>query len=189
MIVANEFRTIVSEAFANGDVETILSAGREAKAENDVFLTGYAVAAYRCLNEKAEVTAPKPVSIKPLTTGFYTVTFADGEYVTLRIQEDFRDNPDANCRVAGFLSGPNNTSDYAGFAFVIGGQVRTWKRFQGKLARQHEALAVLMGAESTKEFGKAYAQISGNCYVCGRTLTTPESIAAGIGPICAEKGV
>lgn len=192
MIVAAEFRAIVSEAFAANDVATIIAAGREAKAEGDQFLIGYAAAAYRVLADglRADIAPAlptQPVSTAPLAVGFYTVSFADGEYVTIRVQEDFRDKPDANCRVVGFLSGANNTSDYTGFAFVIGGQIRTWKRYAGKLDRQHEAVRVLMGAESVQEYGKAYAQQSGNCYVCGRTLTTPESISKGIGPICEQR--
>lgn len=41
----------------------------------------------------------------------------------------------------------------------------------------------LLSLEEAKEFGALY----GTCCVCGRTLTNEESIAAGIGPICAEK--
>lgn len=41
-----------------------------------------------------------------------------------------------------------------------------------------------MTLEQAKEYGALY----GTCCVCGRTLTNEESIAAGIGPICAEKG-
>lgn len=37
--------------------------------------------------------------------------------------------------------------------------------------------------EQAKEFGALY----GTCCVCGRTLTNEDSIAAGIGPICATK--
>ena len=33
----------------------------------------------------------------------------------------------------------------------------------------------------------AYGRELGLCGVCGRTLTDPESIAAGIGPVCASK--
>lgn len=33
----------------------------------------------------------------------------------------------------------------------------------------------------------AYAKATGKCGVCHKTLTDPESIAAGIGPICAKK--
>ena len=37
-------------------------------------------------------------------------------------------------------------------------------------------------AEQAAEFGHAF----GRCIVCGRTLTDPASVAAGIGPICAQ---
>jgi hypothetical protein len=37
------------------------------------------------------------------------------------------------------------------------------------------------------ETAKQYGRLSGRCASCGRDLTDPESIAAGIGPICANK--
>lgn len=40
-----------------------------------------------------------------------------------------------------------------------------------------------MTLEEAKEFGTLY----GTCCVCGRTLTDENSIAAGIGPVCAGK--
>lgn len=40
-----------------------------------------------------------------------------------------------------------------------------------------------MTLEDAKQFGR----VSGNCMVCGRELTNPESIEAGIGPVCAGK--
>lgn len=40
----------------------------------------------------------------------------------------------------------------------------------------------------TLEEAKAFGALYGTCCVCGRTLTNEESIAAGIGPICAGKG-
>jgi hypothetical protein len=48
---------------------------------------------------------------------------------------------------------------------------------------------VLLGStdEDRTEAGKAYALASGCCYICNRLLTTPESIADGIGPVCAAK--
>lgn len=41
-----------------------------------------------------------------------------------------------------------------------------------------------MGA---RESAITYGREIGACSMCGRTLTDPESIAAGIGPVCAEK--
>ena len=40
-----------------------------------------------------------------------------------------------------------------------------------------------MTLEEAKKFGSLY----GTCCVCARTLTNEESIAAGIGPVCASK--
>lgn len=34
---------------------------------------------------------------------------------------------------------------------------------------------------------RSYGQETGTCGVCGRTLTDPESITAGIGPVCAAR--
>ena len=39
----------------------------------------------------------------------------------------------------------------------------------------------------TLDEAKAFGQQFGSCCVCARTLTNPDSIAAGIGPICREK--
>lgn len=37
------------------------------------------------------------------------------------------------------------------------------------------------------EDAAAYGKTTGQCIVCGRELTDPNSIAAGIGPICADR--
>lgn len=42
-------------------------------------------------------------------------------------------------------------------------------------------------AHDPEEALRAYGRELGECGVCGRTLTNPESIAAGIGPICAGR--
>jgi hypothetical protein len=38
-----------------------------------------------------------------------------------------------------------------------------------------------------KVCAERYAELIGRCYVCGRTLTDPDSRARGIGPICMDK--
>ena len=37
------------------------------------------------------------------------------------------------------------------------------------------------------ESAKLYGKVTGQCGICSKTLTNPDSIAAGIGPICAQK--
>lgn len=39
----------------------------------------------------------------------------------------------------------------------------------------------------TLEKAKEYGRQTGNCLICGRELTNPNSIANGIGPICAGR--
>jgi hypothetical protein len=34
---------------------------------------------------------------------------------------------------------------------------------------------------------EAYGHLTGHCCICNRELTNPESVARGIGPICADK--
>lgn len=52
-------------------------------------------------------------------------------------------------------------------------------------ALKNLSTATKMTLEEAKEFGALY----GTCCVCGRTLTNEKSIYAGIGPVCAGKGM
>jgi len=118
--------------------------------------------------------------------GIFTLS-SDDDYVTLRVQA-VTEKPGLAATVA-YLAGPVNTTDYMAFAFIGNdGRPRVWRRFQqdSRIVRAVNALL----AASTEEryaYGFAYAQASGRCMVCGRVLTTPESIATGIGPTCAGR--
>jgi hypothetical protein len=60
-------------------------------------------------------------------------------------------------------------------------QKPTWV-YQGAATRFVQA-EQLMNLEQAKEFGR----ITGVCAMCGRMLTDEQSIAAGIGPVCANR--
>ena len=140
-----------------------------------------------CPNKEA---APAPEATPTRTTfkvpdGRYTVVFADG-HKTIRVahQDEF-DSFMPGKAVLSFLSGSNNDSDYTSFAHVDErGSVRIWKKHQGN-ERLLQAVKVLLG--DPKAASQAYARESGCCGVCNRTLTTPESLAAGIGPECTKR--
>lgn len=51
-------------------------------------------------------------------------------------------------------------------------------------AEESEILAV---CRDPKAAALSFGRRTGRCSVCSRTLTDPKSIAAGIGPICAER--
>lgn len=56
-----------------------------------------------------------------------------------------------------------------------------WDYIKGMVNVLNESHLITLAA--AKEFGKNH----GFCMVCGRTLTDPVSVDAGIGPICAER--
>lgn len=138
--------------------------------------------------ERTESPAPS-VKLNAIADGYYTVSFEDGSHVTLRINslsaKQTRNGKPAT--YASYLHGPINTHDYTRFAFVTGNTYRAFRSYGANYAKQVAALEILMGATDTKKYGKAYAAASKRCYVCGKLLTEPESIAAGIGPICAGR--
>lgn len=84
-----------------------------------------------------------------------------------------------------YLFGPNNIDDYTAFGNVIDGGVRIWVKYRSN-ERLKAAVQFLLNCDQhlLEHAGKTYALESGNCYVCGRTLTDPTSIRLGIGPVC-----
>ena len=53
--------------------------------------------------------------------------------------------------------------------------------------RTHTSGALLTIAKNPVEAAKAYGKLTGSCSCCGRELSDPVSIEAGIGPVCATK--
>jgi hypothetical protein len=128
------------------------------------------------------VAGPMP---KP---GTFTVVMG-AERRTIRIQRAKMGRL-AGKLVFKFLSGPDNNADYTAFGEEAEDGVKVWSRFRAN-SEVLDALKYLMGMSDTEkaQAGLTYALESNNCYVCGRTLTVPASVHAGIGPICAEKGL
>ena len=124
----------------------------------------------------------------PLLEGTYTVIFEDASYRTLRIERQSESAKFMPGRlVVSYLSGSDNESSYTGFANVGPDDktIKVWRKHEANTSLI-EAARVLAG--DPKAAAMAYAKESGRCYKCDRTLTTPESIEAGIGPVCSERG-
>jgi len=129
------------------------------------------------------------VEVKPdfagLPDGLYTVEVGS-EHRTFQVKTQ---KPDAQFapgqRILSVLSGPDNTHDYLGIAFVSTDghgvhHLRPWKRF-------HDAAEVTkVAAQRLLEDPRA-ALTAGRCFRCQRPLTTPESLARGMGDHCAGK--
>lgn len=122
-----------------------------------------------------------------------------GEYRTFLIRTQ---KPDAKFapgrRIISLLIGPDNLSHYSAFGFVSDSGVDVWSKFRGELCKPsaHEWFGDMVGvvvAKLPSRYGKTYehytAHVEGRCIKCNRTLTTPDSIRTGIGPVCAQGGI
>lgn len=122
--------------------------------------------------------------------GTYTIILneATREYRTIRLAdapEHF--NAKAGTQIASYLTGANNDSDFTGFAFVTGNFTTVWKKYRTTIdSKIVKALGMLVNSDDPIAYMREYVLRSNNCGVCGRKLTTPESIEAGIGPICRK---
>lgn len=137
--------------------------------------------------------------------GTYTLENKEtGQHRTFQIRTQAADAKFApGKRILSLLNGPDNESNYAGFAFVTDdNKVVTWCKCRGQNGKKshyeyYSALfQQLIVAEDENEevttiihfMDREYSVLlSKRCFVCNRKLTTPESIKAGIGPICAGK--
>jgi hypothetical protein len=123
-----------------------------------------------------------------LHDGKYTITNDTGsQYRTIRLSAcPERYNKPKGTQMAAFLSGPDNTGDYTGFAFIYPGRKPyIFQRFQNNQQLRY-ALGVLLESDDGVAYGKLYALESNRCWRCDKSLTTPESILNGIGPHCAK---
>lgn len=82
-------------------------------------------------------------------------------------------------RNAGALYVKSRDGDYLGKV-----QNNTFIALRTTEASVKDALAKI--AANPAEVAKLHGQKTGECCCCGRELTNPSSIAAGIGPVCAE---
>lgn len=139
-----------------------------------------------------------PDTIEPLDTpkhvlepaviykGYFTVEVEGEKHRTFKFKTNSKGQT-----IIGLLTGASNTTDYTWFAFVDGTILRYWKqpRFGGlpttlPISREvaNECLAAILG--NVELAGLRYATVYSNCSRCGKVLTTPESLAIGLGPIC-----
>jgi uncharacterized protein DUF6011 len=135
-----------------------------------------------------------PQTTKHTPNGTYTVILnaAIDEYRTIRLSDAdpaVFTNLAPGTQIASFLSGSDNEGDFTGFAFVMGDTLRVWKKYKANAAASKaiKALNMLITSDDPMSAMREYVLRSSRCGVCGRKLTTPDSIRLGIGPICKGK--
>lgn len=109
-----------------------------------------------------------------------------GTHRTFRIKTQKEDaNFAPGERILSLLVGPDNSNDYLQLAFVKDdGRVILWRKYR---TDQYEKLVrVLQDPDKYRSLGCRY-HYEGTCRRCNRTLTTPESVRSGIGPVCGGR--
>ena len=102
-----------------------------------------------------------------------------GDHRTVLItNEVWSDGPH---RVVSLLVGPDR---FQRFADASASGIRVWRSFQDQKNLVWIAKAL---SDMPKYAEQAEFLCQGKCRMCDRTLTHPESIESGIGPICARK--
>lgn len=109
-----------------------------------------------------------------------------GTHRTFRIHTQPKDSHFApGERILSLMTGPDNENSYTGIGFVkSNGTVILYKKCRTDY--YYRLVDVLQRPAHYRELGCEY-HYEGRCRVCNRTLTTPESIESGIGPICAGR--
>ncbi|BAU40136.1 hypothetical protein [Ralstonia phage RSP15] len=98
-------------------------------------------------------------------------------------------------RLAGFKFSPAPATGKNGGAVYVKslesgeymGKVMNGKFFKTRECSEDAEEAIVQAASDPKNAAISFGRLTGVCACCGRELTDKESVALGIGPICAEK--
>lgn len=97
---------------------------------------------------------------------------------------------DANRWFVKLLQGPDNTSDF-GYIGMITDTGKFTRTRATKMSSEATSFKAWLWTWNRVNAGQDFEALGiwheGTCGKCNRRLTTPESIEAGIGPICATK--
>lgn len=172
---------------------------------------GYVVAGAGCLGPRvagkwtvlhtecptAEAEFPPPVASRrsePISVirtvdgsdphpGIYTVENPGGHNTFRVFVQPHDDDFMPGALLLELLTGSDNTSSYTSMGRIEGGRFIPWKKnrqVEGNEERWFQNLRVLFTNPEAVLTAK-------HCTLCNRVLSTPESIARGIGPDCAAK--
>jgi hypothetical protein len=126
--------------------------------------------------------------------GIITVQSTTGQHRTFRIRTKSGKAKFApGKRIVELLTGPDNTSDYRGFAFVNedrqgNAYIALWTNAKENDGKFYAGVKdILENPGKWKDKGFEF-MVEGRCRKCNHVLTVPESIRSGIGPKCARGG-
>jgi uncharacterized protein DUF6011 len=123
-------------------------------------------------------TGIEPLDLSKIPSGRYAVDEDDPKFYQIDNIQDEKDRFGNRNKWCGWVFASLKISDDR---IKLGSQ-RPGQKYQG----QHEENLRKI-ANDPLAAAQLYGRLIGECGICGRTLTDPDSIALGIGPICAEK--
>ena len=130
--------------------------------------------------ERAQAAATAPELTVPAIEASFTKAKAAGiKFPKLRLDT--------------FVFSPaSETSNNAGAVYVKEGDTYLGKVLGGRFLKvrdctEEQAGRIITAATNPEAAAIAYGKQFGKCSVCARELSDPESVARGIGPICADK--
>ena len=142
------------------------------------------------------------ISKEFLTAGcaIFTVSSPTGEYYTYQVKAvdlDIAGSVPQTRYFVRLLTGPDNENDYTYLGELLPGTGWVQMTRASKLPPESKPVAVVRWAcrhiccpnpENPFPADRGYKiEHCGYCGRCGRTLTTPESIERGLGPVCAAE--
>jgi len=126
--------------------------------------------------------------VAKVLNGKYTIQNRDtGSHRTFRIKTQKSDAIFApGKRIVSVMNGNDNQNHYKGFAFIDDDGIHLWRRYQNDpIYRGYAFMFWNMINGPDHILHQRYTiEESLNCIRCNRELTTPESLASGIGPVC-----
>ena len=137
------------------------------------------------------MTTATAKKLSRIFNGTITLINKDTEtYVTLKIST-VKNGKLEGKRIVSQLVGSDNVNSYQGFAFV--NEDDTIKVWRSKHTDKRQQIAVIVRSlmlygDQSQFANKVDMKLSKLCMRCNRKLTTPQSIADGIGPICIDLG-
>jgi hypothetical protein len=127
----------------------------------------------------AEAAAPT-IDISAIERSFAAALASGLKWPKLRLVEFTFQPASANSKNAGAIYVTTTGDIYLGK--IVGS-----KFIKVRACSDEQQARILEVAADPEKAAVAYGVMTGSCSCCGRELTNPESVARGIGPICAAK--
>jgi hypothetical protein len=136
--------------------------------------------AARAVEQAARAVSAPVVTVQAIEVAFNNAKEAGVKYPKLRLDTFVFSPAGENSKNAGAIY-IKNKEDGLYLGKVMGGRL-----FTSRDCTTEAAERIVAVSSDPKQAAVAYGMKFGACSICGRALTDSDSIARGIGPICAE---